>query len=86
MVGALVKCALGKMHVEDITVRLKSGEQALPVLPRPPKDYFSSACATDSFEPEKTATDGVRQVATCNASDREENKPAAAGDCQFAKD
>jgi tRNA pseudouridine38-40 synthase len=26
MVGALVKCALGKMHVEDITVRLKSSE------------------------------------------------------------
>jgi tRNA pseudouridine38-40 synthase len=24
MVGALVKCALGKMHVEDITLRLKS--------------------------------------------------------------
>ena len=26
MVGALMKCALGKMHVEDITVRLKSSE------------------------------------------------------------
>jgi hypothetical protein len=28
----------------------------------------------------------VKQVATCNASHREENQPAPAGDCQFAKD
>ena len=47
MVGALVKCALGKMRIEEITSRLHSGKSALPVLPRPPKDYFSSACATD---------------------------------------
>ena len=26
MVGALVKCALGKMRVEEITLRLNSGE------------------------------------------------------------
>jgi hypothetical protein len=38
------------------------------------------------FEPEKTATDRVRQVATCNASHREENQPAPAGDFEFAED
>ena len=27
MVGALVKCALGKMHVADVTARLKSSER-----------------------------------------------------------
>jgi tRNA U38,U39,U40 pseudouridine synthase TruA len=26
MVGALVKCALGKMHIEEITLRLHSGK------------------------------------------------------------
>jgi tRNA U38,U39,U40 pseudouridine synthase TruA len=26
MVGALVKCALGKMHIEEITSRLHSGK------------------------------------------------------------
>ena len=49
MVGALVKCALGKLRIEDITSRLNSGKSAPPVSPRPPKDYFSSECATDSF-------------------------------------
>ena len=40
MVGALVKCALGKMHVEDITVRLKSGERGSARFAAPAEGLF----------------------------------------------
>jgi len=40
MVGALVKCALGKMHVEDITVRLKSSEPSCARFAAPAEGLF----------------------------------------------
>ena len=40
MVGALVKCALGKMHVEDITVRLKSSEPGSARFAAPAEGLF----------------------------------------------
>lgn len=40
MVGALVKCAFGKMHVEDITVRLKSSEPGSARFAAPAEGLF----------------------------------------------
>ena len=40
MVGALVKCALGKMHVEDIAVRLKSSEPSSARFAAPAEGLF----------------------------------------------
>jgi tRNA pseudouridine38-40 synthase len=40
MVGALVKCALGKINVEDITVRLKSGEPSTARFVAPAEGLF----------------------------------------------
>jgi len=40
MVGALMKCALGKMHVEDITVRLKSSEPSPARFAAPAEGLF----------------------------------------------
>jgi tRNA pseudouridine38-40 synthase len=40
MVGALMKCALGKMHVEDITVRLKSSEPSSARFAAPAEGLF----------------------------------------------
>jgi tRNA pseudouridine38-40 synthase len=40
MVGALVKCALGKMHVEDIAVRLKSREPSSARFAAPAEGLF----------------------------------------------
>jgi tRNA pseudouridine38-40 synthase len=40
MVGALVKCALGKMHVEDISVRLKSSEPSCARFAAPAQGLF----------------------------------------------
>ena len=40
MVGALVKCAIGKMHVEDITVRLKSSEPGSARFAAPAEGLF----------------------------------------------
>jgi tRNA U38,U39,U40 pseudouridine synthase TruA len=40
MVGALVKCALGKMHVEDISVRLKSSEPSSARFSAPAEGLF----------------------------------------------
>jgi tRNA pseudouridine38-40 synthase len=40
MVGALVNCALGKMRVEDISVRLKSSEPSRARLAAPADGLF----------------------------------------------
>lgn len=40
IVGALVKCALGKIHLEDITARLKSGQVAAPRFAAPAEGLF----------------------------------------------
>jgi tRNA pseudouridine38-40 synthase len=40
MVGALVKCALGTMHVQDITVRLKSSEPSPARVAAPAEGLF----------------------------------------------
>jgi tRNA pseudouridine38-40 synthase len=40
MVGALMKCALGKMYVEDITVRLKSSEPSSARFAAPAEGLF----------------------------------------------
>jgi tRNA pseudouridine38-40 synthase len=40
MVGSLVKCALGKMRVEDITARLRSGDVAAARFAAPPEGLF----------------------------------------------
>ncbi|MBX6324600.1 MAG: tRNA pseudouridine(38-40) synthase TruA [Chthoniobacterales bacterium] len=40
MVGSLVKCALGKMRVEDITARLRSGDVAAARFSAPPEGLF----------------------------------------------
>jgi tRNA pseudouridine38-40 synthase len=40
MVGALVKCALGKMHVEDISVQLKSSERSCARFAAPAEGLF----------------------------------------------
>ena len=66
MVGALVKCALGKMHVEDITVATALRQNRLRPFRRARRRIISRPRALlTRFAPEKTATDGVRKVATC---------------------
>jgi tRNA U38,U39,U40 pseudouridine synthase TruA len=40
MVGALVKCALGKMRIEEISARLKSRELGLPRFSAPAEGLF----------------------------------------------
>ena len=50
IVGSLVKCALDKLSVEDLTDRLASAQaRADRASPLPPKDYSWSASATDDF-------------------------------------
>ena len=40
IVGSLVKCALGKMHVEDVTARLDSGQTGPPRFAAPAEGLF----------------------------------------------
>ena len=79
MVGALVKCALGKMRIEEITCATEVAEFGSRPFCRARRRIISRPRALlTRFESERTTTHGVRQVATCNASHREE-KQAGSG-------